>query len=87
MMKCDQASRLVSEAQDRRLGFRERISLRLHLWMCGNCRRFERQVGLLRGALGLLSIRVDSASRGPKLSTEARERIHRKLAERNGHRH
>jgi hypothetical protein len=44
MLTCKDASHLISENQERPLGFRERWSLRMHLWMCISCRRFERQM-------------------------------------------
>ncbi|GEK72121.1 MULTISPECIES: zf-HC2 domain-containing protein [Halomonas] len=50
MMKCKQATRLMSLKQDRPLTRRERLSLRLHLTMCGACRACERQFSLLHRA-------------------------------------
>ncbi len=40
---------MVSEGYDRKLGVRERVSLRWHLWICDNCRRFVRQLEFMRG--------------------------------------
>lgn len=51
MLTCKQTSQLVSEGLDRKLRLRERIRLRLHLWMCQRCRRFERQLRFLRRVL------------------------------------
>lgn len=51
MMNCREATRMLSEAGERRLGLGERLSLRLHLALCGACRRFGQQVGLLRQAM------------------------------------
>lgn len=52
MMKtCKEAHRLVIESQDRLLSLRERIALRLHLILCGACRRFETQIDFLRQAV------------------------------------
>ncbi|WP_444985017.1 zf-HC2 domain-containing protein [Halomonas mongoliensis] len=47
MMMCKGATRLMSLKQDRRLTFQERLSLRLHLSMCGACRQCDRQFTLL----------------------------------------
>ncbi|MCK2184521.1 zf-HC2 domain-containing protein [Halomonas getboli] len=47
MMKCKQATRLMSLALDRPLTRSERLSLRFHLAICGACRRCERQFTLL----------------------------------------
>jgi len=78
-MKCEDASRLASNAGDRRLDFRERWGLRLHLWICGNCRRFERQIRLLRRALAMPRGSAEPGGLGGALSPEARERIVRRL--------
>ncbi|CAM3438297.1 zf-HC2 domain-containing protein [Halomonas lysinitropha] len=50
MMMCKEATRLMSLKQDRPLTFQERISLRLHLSMCGACRECDRQFTLLHEA-------------------------------------
>ncbi len=50
MMMCKGATRLMSLKQDRRLTLRERMSLRLHLSMCGACRQCDRQFTLLHRA-------------------------------------
>jgi len=51
MITCKQASHLVSESYERKLSWRERIALRLHLWLCNNCRRFEKQILFLQYAI------------------------------------
>jgi hypothetical protein len=45
---CRDISALVSRAMDTRLSFGERLRVRFHLAICGACRRFARQVELLR---------------------------------------
>lgn len=87
MLTCRQASQLVSESQERALGLRERWGLRLHLWMCVSCRRFERQMRVLRRVLRKLARRTETEAQGPDLSPEARERIRQALAGRHDHRH
>ncbi|MBB3232354.1 zf-HC2 domain-containing protein [Halomonas stenophila] len=47
MMMCKEATRLMSLKRDRSLTFQERLSLRLHLAMCGACRNCDRQFELL----------------------------------------
>lgn len=44
---CKQTSQLLSQAQDRPLGFVER----LHLAICDRCRRIGKQFDFLRAAL------------------------------------
>lgn len=48
MLSCHESTRLLSQAQERRLTFGERAALRVHLAMCVGCRNFSRQVDILR---------------------------------------
>ena len=51
MLSCKEATRLLSQAQDRPLGYSERIKLRLHLAACIACTRFSRQLAFMREAI------------------------------------
>jgi len=81
-LTCKDASRLISEGCERPLSSGERWSLRLHLWICDNCRRFERQLYFLRSVFNGLAARVAEDDAGPDLSPAARERIRNALAQR-----
>ncbi|HCG77732.1 MULTISPECIES: zf-HC2 domain-containing protein [Thalassolituus] len=48
MLSCEQATRLLSEGQDRTLTFPEKMNLKVHTAMCSGCREFGRQLGSLR---------------------------------------
>jgi hypothetical protein len=50
MMMCKEATRVMSLKQDRSLTFPERLSLRMHLLMCGACRECDKQFTLLHQA-------------------------------------
>jgi hypothetical protein len=54
MLSCKEATRLVSQGLDRRLGFGQRVALRLHLAICDGCTNFSRQVRFLRRAVARL---------------------------------
>ncbi len=47
-MNCRDATRLMSELQERKLTFTERISLRFHVMMCSGCHNFKDQMGTVR---------------------------------------
>ena len=47
-MKCRQATRLISDAQERQLMIKEKIGLNLHLSMFTHCRKFQRNCNTLR---------------------------------------
>jgi predicted anti-sigma-YlaC factor YlaD len=48
MIKCKQASWLVSLSLDRPLTLAEQVRLSMHLMMCGNCKNFSRHMAQLR---------------------------------------
>lgn len=48
MLSCEEATRLLSERQERVLSLGEKTSLRLHTAMCSGCREFGKQVVSLR---------------------------------------
>lgn len=50
MLSCRESTSLMSEARERPLSFGERMALRMHLAMCSGCRRFNRQMDVLREA-------------------------------------
>jgi hypothetical protein len=58
MLSCKEASRLVSQGLDRRLGFGERVALRVHLAICDGCTNFKHQVAFLRRAVKQLESRT-----------------------------
>lgn len=79
MRSCSEVSRLASERMDRELTLRERLAFNMHVMVCRNCRRYARQIALVRQATGRLRQRgAQSGSAG--LSDEARARIARKLS-------
>jgi predicted anti-sigma-YlaC factor YlaD len=45
---CKQAALLLSLAQDQPLFALQRVQLRIHLSLCGNCREWQRQLQSLR---------------------------------------
>ncbi len=82
MLTCKDASHLISESQERPLGLWEHWGLKMHLWMCVSCRRFEQQLSLLRRALRTLGRHVEIGDDGTDFPPEARERIRKALAKR-----
>ncbi len=41
---CKRVAELLTQSMDERLGWLDRIRLRVHLSMCGNCSNVERQL-------------------------------------------
>lgn len=50
MLKCQEATRLMSQELEQPLGFGERVRLRLHLLICSGCMNFRRQMAIMRNA-------------------------------------
>jgi hypothetical protein len=75
---CRDASRLQSEALDKKLSFVQRFGLGLHLVVCKWCRRYGKQIRFLRDAAQEHPENLSEAV-PQKLSSEARERIRQRL--------
>lgn len=79
---CKQMAPVMSESLERPLTLRERVTLKLHLWVCVWCVWYLEQLRTMRDALRTRSAReeADEVDSAVKLSEEARERIRRALA-------
>ena len=75
---CREAARLQSLALDYKLSLRQRLGLRLHLFLCKWCGRYGEQLRFLRRAAREHPERL-ADSGPPKLSNEARARIKHSL--------
>jgi len=53
-LSCKEATKLLSQREDRKLALAERVALRLHLVICKGCRAVSAQIPFLRRALGRL---------------------------------
>lgn len=79
MLNCKQVSLLVSQSIDRRLSWRERSGVRIHLLFCQMCARFKRQMEFLHAAMQQYTRREVVVVEQLQLSADARERIRRGL--------
>jgi len=50
MLSCKDATRRMSEAEDRDLSLSERLELKMHLAMCKGCRNYQQHLHVLREA-------------------------------------
>jgi len=55
MLTCREVTAKASALLDSELGFRERLPIWLHLWICVHCRRFRRQLRMLVAGMGITS--------------------------------
>ena len=80
MLNCRQATRLISQAMDTTLPWHRRLAVRLHLLYCVWCRRYARQLQVVRQAAGHLPP-DEVALASEKLSPEAKELMRTRLQE------
>ncbi|MGH9902921.1 MAG: zf-HC2 domain-containing protein [Pyrinomonadaceae bacterium] len=74
---CRQLAPVMSESLERPLSFRERVTMRLHLWVCIWCVRYLEQLHVMRETLRAREAQVsnDESAADATLPAEARERI------------
>jgi len=79
MFSCRRASRLMSDAQDRRLTWRERVSLRVHLCICRYCRKAQKHFRFLQSLGQLWHQHGEGEGAETRLPDDARQRILERL--------
>ena len=73
---CREMVALMSQSMERPLSLRERVLLKLHLWVCAWCAWYLEQLRLLRASLRARAAEGEGfESRGAALPSDARERI------------
>ena len=79
-LPCQGMCLLASESLDRDLGRLDRFGLRSHLLYCEACRRFQRQIKLLRCVMRRLPGHIENGNvlPGTNLPDKVRERIRRR---------
>ena len=61
MLKCRDIVQHADALLDQELGFRRRLAVRIHLFMCVHCRRYVRQLrNLLRAIAGMHGLASDN---------------------------
>ncbi|HEX8141582.1 MAG TPA: hypothetical protein VF553_03240 [Pyrinomonadaceae bacterium] len=83
---CKEIAPVMSESLERRLSLRERVLLKLHLWVCVWCAWYLDHLHLIRDALRLRTSQITDDESGESLpaatlSAEARQRIKQALSE------
>lgn len=74
MLDCKHASHLISQSQDVRLTWQQRVGLKFHLMLCDACTQFSRQMGMLREAVRQVGQKIEN-DEALTLSQNARDRI------------
>ncbi len=82
MLTCKETALLISQSHDRRLSWRERLGVRLHLAFCDACTHFRRQMDFLRRTIRRYAQEREEVEKQVTLAPGARERIARELERR-----
>ena len=77
---CKQTVQVLSESLERKLTLRERVLIKLHLWVCMWCVWYVEHLQLMRSSLRADTGQDHVLSSTPELSDEARERLKRRLS-------
>ena len=80
---CQQTVEKISQSMERPLSLRERIDLKLHLWICAWCQWYMEHLQVIRDASRAQAEKAPDMMTGATLSNEARERIRRRLTNQN----
>lgn len=80
---CQQTVETISQSMERSLTFRERIKLKIHLWICVWCQWYMEHLQVIRETARAKADEPGDLSSGRNLSSEARERIRRRLTNQN----
>lgn len=80
---CQQTVEKISQSMERSLSLRERIDLKLHLWICVWCQWYLEHLHIIRETARSKADAPPDFTPGPGLSNEARERIRRRLTNQN----
>ena len=64
LLSCKETTRLLSQGEDRKLAFGERVALRVHLAICKGCRNANQQFRVLRLAVKELAQAGDNPKPG-----------------------
>lgn len=80
---CQQTVEKISQSMEQSLSLRERINLKLHVWICVWCQWYLEHLHIIRETARAKADEPPDFTSGPGLSNEARERIRRRLTNQN----
>ncbi len=75
MFSCKEVTQLVSKSLDRKLPFYRRFLIRMHLYMCKYCFRFDKQLHIMRAISRDQTLQDGTLDQSVALPPETCERI------------
>jgi hypothetical protein len=76
LLNCKEASKIISQSLDDPLSWPDRMKLKLHLFICNACTRFNQQLRLIKNAVLRIKIETENDA-SIQLSLDAKARINR----------
>jgi hypothetical protein len=80
---CQSTVETISQSMERQLSFRERVLVKVHLWICAWCQWYLEHLQLIRKTGRAKTNQTPDLLTDATLSDEARERIRRALTNQN----
>lgn len=74
LSSCKDVTALISRSHETNLPWREKLTMKIHLWSCMACRRYLSQVEFMGKALKIQKDNLNGKT-APKLSSDAAERL------------
>ncbi len=77
MATCEEVTRLKSESMDSKLSLRQKFSIKFHVIFCQWCRKYGKQLDMIRQAAQKFKDKTDDFEREPrlKISSDTKERL------------
>jgi len=81
MPTCEEVTRLKSDSMDSGLTLREKFAVKFHLMFCQWCRKYGKQIDMIRQAIHKLKTTSDDPEYEPNiaLNSESKDRLKRLL--------
>lgn len=81
MLSCKEVGELLSKGLDRKLSFKERMGLKIHLFICKTCSCYEKQLDFIARSAKQLMQSEKKDEGLPPLSEEAGTRISSQISQ------
>lgn len=72
---CKDVTALISRSMENDLSFRERITMKIHLWSCLACNRYFSQIRFMSEVIQLQEKKIEKGETSPILSADASKRL------------
>jgi hypothetical protein len=81
MMSCEEASFYISKNLDTDIGFRKKMSLRMHVIMCKYCMRFEKELNFISKKIQQFTSGKENTAPSHTLSDEKKDKLQQLIEE------